>query len=272
MWVVVLLSTGSLRRLQSLDPCRWPRVSGVEARPTTSPRFGGRCCGWAWRCSSRSALARWRRRCRTSTMLTPTSWTVLLATVAGLMVARTPLARFQVRAPIASALLALLVAVLARRAISTDSRRRRCSSLCGFSRSRYMSRCLRCGARVPLRSVSVRHFLAGADRRRGGDTRAGGDLFSGARSIAVLLAMLGLILGTGFGLLMASVLSALAPTSGLMRKIRYSVACRPARALRRCPAQPADSCDRGVIGVERRSSRCRTSGSAGADAPARRAR
>ena len=45
-------------------------------------------------------------------MLTTTSWTVLIATLAGLIIARTPLANIPGPAPIASALLAMLVAVL----------------------------------------------------------------------------------------------------------------------------------------------------------------
>ena len=48
-----------------------------------------------------------------SMMLTTTSWTVIIATVAGLIIARTPLARVPGPAPLASALLAMLVAVLA---------------------------------------------------------------------------------------------------------------------------------------------------------------
>ncbi|MEO6066110.1 MAG: DUF819 family protein, partial [Lysobacterales bacterium] len=47
-----------------------------------------------------------------ATMFTQTSWTVLFATLAGLAIARTPLARVSGPTPLASALLACLVAVL----------------------------------------------------------------------------------------------------------------------------------------------------------------
>ena len=67
-------------------------------------------------------------------MLTTTSWTVLIATIAGLIIARTPLARIPGPTPLASALLAMLVAVLGSQSnFDGHGVRRRCSSCAACS-------------------------------------------------------------------------------------------------------------------------------------------
>lgn len=147
-----------------------------------------------------------------TTMLTTTSWTVLLATVAGLVVARTPLARVPGTAGMASALLAVLVAVLASK-----------SSFQGMSSAPLFVFVAFCALviHVTLLAAAARLFrfdmqLAGISSLAQIGGVATAPVLAAAYSpvlvpIAVLLAMLGLVLGTGVGLTMAKVLSALAP-------------------------------------------------------------
>ena len=145
-------------------------------------------------------------------MISATTWTILLATVAGLVVAHTPLARFPGASPISSALLIFVVAVMA--------------SQSNFSGIATAPLYLLCGALViaihaGLMLLAARLFrfdmyLCGiASLAHIGGVAAAPILaatYSAALvPVAVLLALLGYILGTGFGLLMATVFSSLAP-------------------------------------------------------------
>jgi uncharacterized membrane protein len=148
----------------------------------------------------------------TSGFFTTTSWTVLLATIVGLIVARTPLARIAGPAPIGSALLAILVAVLASQSNFTGIAQAPLFVLCGL---------VTLLVHVGLLSLIARLFkfemsLCGIASLAQIGGVASAPILAAMHSpvlvpIAVLLAMLGLILGTGVGLMMASVLSALAP-------------------------------------------------------------
>ncbi len=149
-----------------------------------------------------------------STFLTTTSWTVLIATLAGLVIARTPLARIPGPAPLASALLAGLVAVLASQSSFAGLTSAPLFILCGF---------LTLVIHLMLLALAARLFrfdmyLCGISSLAQIGGVATAPLLAATYSpvlvpIAVLLAMLGLVLGTGIGLFMASVLSALAPMS-----------------------------------------------------------
>jgi uncharacterized membrane protein len=148
----------------------------------------------------------------TSGFFTTTSWTVLLATLVGLIVARTPLARIAGPAPIGSALLAVLVAVLASQSNFDGIAAAPLFVACGFATLLLHIGLLALAARVFKLEMSLCGIASLA--QIGGVASA--PILAATYSpvlvpIAVLLAMLGLILGTGVGLFMASVLSALAP-------------------------------------------------------------
>jgi uncharacterized membrane protein len=147
-----------------------------------------------------------------STMLTPTSWTVLIATIAGLILARTPLARIPGPATLGGALLALLVAVLASQ-----------SNFHGLATAPLFILCAFCTMLVHIALLALLAkifrfdlYLCGISSLAQIGGVASAPILAATYSpvlvpIAVLLAMLGLVMGTGIGLLMANVLSALAP-------------------------------------------------------------
>jgi uncharacterized membrane protein len=147
-----------------------------------------------------------------STFLTATSWTVLFATVAGLLVARTPLAHIGGTAGLAGALLGVLVAVLASQSNFRGMDTAPLFLLCGF---------IALAIHIALLMLAARLFrfdmhLSGISSLAQIGGVATAPVLAATYSpvlvpIAVLLAMLGLVLGTGVGLFMASVLSALAP-------------------------------------------------------------
>lgn len=148
-----------------------------------------------------------------SSMVTTTSWTVLIATLSGLIVARTPLGRVAGPAPLASALLAALVAVLASQSNFKGMAAAPLFILCGATAMLIHIALLALAARAFRFDL----YLCGISSLAQIGGVASAPVLAATYSpilvpIAVLLAMLGLILGTGMGLLMASVLSALAPT------------------------------------------------------------
>jgi uncharacterized membrane protein len=146
-------------------------------------------------------------------MLTPTSWTALLATVAGLIVARTPFARIPGPGPLASTLLAMLVAALGSQSNFQGMAAAPLFILCGL---------LTLALHIALLALAARAFrfdlyLCGISSLAGIGGVASAPVLAATYTpilvpIAVLLAMLGLILGTGIGLFMAEVLRALAPS------------------------------------------------------------
>lgn len=147
-----------------------------------------------------------------STMLTHTSWTVLFATLAGLIVARTPLARVPGPTALGGALLALLVAVLASQSNFHGLATAPLFILCAF---------VTILIHIALLALLARAFrfdmyLCGISSLAQIGGVASAPVLAATYSpvlvpIAVLLAMLGLIVGTGMGLFMAGLLSGLAP-------------------------------------------------------------
>ena len=93
-WVLVLFSTGALAPAFN----RWTRADSrpyPEVAPAAAPRAitpGGVLLWLGIALLVGTGAARLAAALPASTLLTPTSWTVLIATVAGLVVARTPLA------------------------------------------------------------------------------------------------------------------------------------------------------------------------------------
>lgn len=216
LWVLVLFSTGSFassfNRWTGADRSGrdYPQLSAVAA---TGPADVGNILLWLGLAMLVGlGAARLATLMPTSTMLTQTSWTVLFATAVGLVVARTPLARIPGPASIGSALLALLVAVLASQSNFHGLASAPLFILCGF-----VTMLLHIGIlAVMARVFRFDLYLCGISSLAQIGGVASAPVLAATYSpvlvpIAVLLAMLGLIVGTGMGLFMASVLSSLAP-------------------------------------------------------------
>lgn len=216
VWVLVLFSTGAFapafNKWTGADRRgrAYPQLSTVSS---TGPADLGNILLWLGLAMLVGlGAARLATAMPTSTMLTQTSWTVLFATVTGLVLARTPLARIPGPAPTGSALLALLVAVLASQSNFRGLASAPLFILCGF-----ITMLLHIGILALLaRMFRFDLYLCGIASLAQIGGVASAPVLAATYSpvlvpIAVLLAMLGLILGTGMGLFMASVLSSLAP-------------------------------------------------------------
>ena len=137
-------------------------------------------------------------------MLTATSWTMLIATVVGLVVARTPLARFPGAADARQRAAALLVAVLASQSNFAGMAPRRCSCCAACS-----SADPRAAAGACRRAFRFDLYLCGISSLAHIGGVASAPVLAATYSpalvpVAVLLALLGYVLGTGFGLSMAA--------------------------------------------------------------------
>jgi uncharacterized membrane protein len=145
-------------------------------------------------------------------MISATTWTITLATLLGLVVAHTPLARFPGATPISSALLIFVVAVMASQSNFHGIGTAPLYLLCGVC-------VLAIHAGVMLLLARIFHFdmyLCGISSLAHVGGVAACPVLAATYSralvpLAVLLALLGYILGTGFGLLVATTLSHLAP-------------------------------------------------------------
>lgn len=214
LWVVVLFS--AVRFAPAFN--RWTRADtrplpAASAPNTTGEASAGGVLLWLGIAllvgNGAAALA---ATLPTNGLLTITAWTVLIATVAGLVLARTPLATSPVPSPLASAMLACLVATLASQ-----------SNFAGMAQAPLF---VLVGLSVLLMHIAL--FLLAARLFRfdlylcgisslaqiGGVATAPVLAATYSRALvpaAVLLAMLGLVLGTGIGLFMAGVLSGLSP-------------------------------------------------------------
>ncbi|HEX7816617.1 DUF819 domain-containing protein [Dyella sp.] len=147
----------------------------------------------------------------TSGMVSSSTWTILLATAAGLLAGQTPLSRYAGANAISSALLAVVVAVLASQSNFSGLRDAPIYLLAGaciivvhavllalFARIFHFDLYL-CGisSLAHIGGVAATPVLAATYSRA-------------LVPVGVLLALLGYILGTGFGLLVAKVLQMLA--------------------------------------------------------------
>ena len=144
--------------------------------------------------------------------LSKTSWTIIFATLGGLVVAHTPLARFPGAGPIASGLLIFIVAILASQSNFEGIASAPWYIACGLSILAIHAGLLALLARLFRFDL---HLCGIASLAHVGGVAATPVLaatYSPALvPVGVLLALLGYILGTGFGLVMASVLASLAP-------------------------------------------------------------
>jgi uncharacterized membrane protein len=214
IWVLVLFSTGAFaarfNKWTRASASPYPQLSNPAAEDSAEP--GGILLWLGVALLVGLGAARVATLLPVSSMLTTTSWTVLISTLAGLVVARTPLARVAGPGPLASALLAVLVAVLASQ-----------SNFHGIAAAPLFILCGVCvmAIHIGLLALLARMFrfdlyLCGISSLAQVGGVASAPVLAATYTpilvpIAVLLAMLGLILGTGIGLFMASVLSALAP-------------------------------------------------------------
>lgn len=213
MWVVVLFSLA--RTAPAFN--RWTRArsSGdieVAAPPVLGPTTPDSVLLWLGFALAAAAGSAWLGdRLPVSGMVSPATWTILLATIAGLVVAHTPLARFPGAGTISSAMLISVVAVLASQSNFQGLGAAPLYVLCGvciivihaiflalFARLFHFDLYL-CGisSLAHIGGVAATPVLAATYSRS-------------LVPVGVLLALLGYILGTGFGLLVASVLSRLA--------------------------------------------------------------
>lgn len=213
MWVVVLFSLA--RTAPAFN--RWTRArsSGdieVAAPPVLGPTTPDSVLLWLGFALAAAAGSAWLGdRLPVSGMVSPATWTILLATMAGLVVAHTPLARFPGAGTISSAMLISVVAVLASQSNFQGLGAAPLYVLCGvciivihavflalFARLFHFDLYL-CGisSLAHIGGVAATPVLAATYSRS-------------LVPVGVLLALLGYILGTGFGLLVASVLSRLA--------------------------------------------------------------
>ncbi|MCX7512827.1 DUF819 domain-containing protein [Frateuria sp. STR12] len=213
MWVAVLFAVARLAPAFN----RWTRAKSsgdlqVVEPPSAGPTTTDSVLLWLGMALGVAAIAAVvATYLPTSTMISATTWTILLATGAGLVVAHTPLARYPGAGTISSALLLGVVAVLASQ-----------SNFHGIAAAPLY---LLCGATViSLHAVLLVGFaklfrfdlfLCGIASLAHIGGVAATPILAASYSralvpVGILLALLGYILGTGFGLLVASIMSALA--------------------------------------------------------------
>jgi uncharacterized membrane protein len=212
VWVALLFAAGSLAPAFN----RWTRArSSVDiAVPETranAPITADSVLLWLGLALAATALAAWfGARLPTTSMIGTTTWRILIATALGLVVAHTPLARMPGASAISGALLIAVVAVLASQSNFHGIAQAPLYLLCGVT-------VLAIHGSVLVLFARLFHFdlyLCGISSLAhiGGVATAPILAASYARAlvpVGILLALLGYILGTGFGLLMASIMASL---------------------------------------------------------------
>lgn len=214
VWVAILFS------LARLAPAfnRWTRapervINVAESATSEAPSAEGVLL-WLGIALFVGVLASWLgAQLPVSTMVSPTTWTILLATAIGLIAAQTPLARYPGASAIASGLLVFVVAVLASQSNFDGIGQAPLYLLCGVT-------ILALHAGLLLLAARVFHFdlyLCGIASLANIGGVASAPILAAAYSralvpVGILLALLGYVIGTGLGISMASVLSTLAPT------------------------------------------------------------
>ncbi len=214
MWVALLFS------LAKLAPAfnRWTRArssADLVSAPvrTTAPVTGDAVLLWLGMAVLVAAGSAWiGARLPTSGVLGATTWSIMVATVAGLVVAHTPLARFPGASPISSVLLIFVVAVMASQSNFEGIGAAPLYLLCGVTILAIHAGLMLLSARA----FQFDRYLCGISSLAHVGGVAACPVLAATYSaalvpVAVLLALLGYILGTGFGLLVATVLSSLAP-------------------------------------------------------------
>lgn len=213
MWVVVLFSVARLAPAFN----RWTRAtSSADLIVTdTTPRAPATMDGvllWLGFALLVAALAPTvAALLPVGGMVSATTWTILVATVAGLIVAHTPPARLPGAQAVSSAMLISVVAVLASQSSFAGIAAAPIYLLCGVTVIVLHAVLLCLAARV----FHFDLYLCGISSLAhiGGVAATPVLAATYSRSlvpVGILLALLGYILGTGFGLVVAAVLSRLA--------------------------------------------------------------
>lgn len=214
MWVAILFSTARLAPAFNRFTRARSSADLVVAQPRqTGPVTADAVLLWLGMALLAAAGSAWLAAfLPTSDMVSATTWTIIIATVAGLVVAHTPLAGFPGASRISSALLIFVVAVMASQSNFSGIATAPLYLLCGVC-------IIAIHALFMLLVARLFHFdlyLCGISSLAHIGGVAASPILAATYSpvlvpVAVLLALLGYILGTGFGLLMATVLSSMAP-------------------------------------------------------------
>lgn len=215
MWVAVLFSVARLAPAFN----RWTRATSSADKVVVEARDSGKTTSesvllWLGMALLAAALSRVVATFMpTSSMVSDTTWTIILATVAGLIVAHTPLGRYPGASRISGTLLIAVVAILASQSDFQGIAEAPLYLLCGVS-------VIVLHALLLIVAARLFHFdlyLCGiASLAHVGGVAATPILAASySRSlvpVGILLGLLGYILGTGFGLMMASIMSSMALT------------------------------------------------------------
>lgn len=213
MWVVVLFGLGRVATQFN----RWTRAKSsadmvVEETRSHGPTTPDNVLLWLGMALMAAAFSSWLgERLPTSDMMSTATWTIMLATAFGLVVAHTPLARFAGANTISSAMLISVVAILASQSNFDGIASAPLYIVCGLCIIAIHAALLAGAARL----FHFDLYLCGISSLAciGGVAATPILAASYSRSlvpVGILLALLGYILGTGFGLLVASVMSSLA--------------------------------------------------------------
>jgi len=213
MWVVVLFAAAPLAPAFN----RWTRavssadltVAETAPRAPATPDSVLLWLGLALLVAALSTVV--GAQLPVGSMLSATTWTILLATAAGLVVAHTPLARLPGAQAVSSAMLIAVVAVLASQSSFAGIAAAPVYLLAGVTVIALHAVLLCLAARI----FHFDLYLCGISSLAhiGGVAATPVLAATYSRSlvpVGILLALLGYILGTGFGLVVATVLSALA--------------------------------------------------------------
>jgi uncharacterized membrane protein len=213
LWVAVLFAVARLAPAFN----RWTGAESSAGQITTevrnqAPTTPENVLLWLGMALLSVVLARWVAAfLPTSSMVTATTWTILLATVIGLIVAHTPLGRYPGAGTISGTLLVAVVAVLASQSSFEGIGSAPLYILCGLC-------VIAIHALLLIGAARLFHFdlyLCGiASLAHIGGVAATPILAASySRSlvpVGILMALLGYILGTGFGVMVASIMSSLA--------------------------------------------------------------
>lgn len=213
MWVAVLFAVARLAPAFN----RWTHAQSSADRITAAPREVGATTPesvllWLGLALLAAALAHvGAALLPTSSMLTGTTWAILLATGLGLVVAHTPLGRYPGAGTVSGALLIAVVAVLASQSSFQGIGEAPLYILCGVC-------VIAIHALLLIGAARLFHFdlyLCGIASLAHIGGVAATPILAASYSralvpVGILLALLGYIVGTGFGLLVASIMSSLA--------------------------------------------------------------
>ncbi len=214
LWVALLFSIARLAPAFN----RWTRApervhTVVESTSTETPTSDGVML-WLGLAVFAGVVSSWLgAQLPVSTMISATTWTILLATAIGLIAGQTPLARFPGASAISGALLVFIVAVLASQSNFEGIGQAPLYLLCGLT-------ILAIHGGLLVLAARVFHFdlhLCGIASLANIGGVASAPILAASYSralvpVGILLALLGYVIGTGLGIVMASVLSTLAPT------------------------------------------------------------